>query len=80
VCPWNVKFVEASDDPLLEHDPSLARLDLVQLADVPDEAFRSRYGKTALSRPGAAGMRRNAQLALRFTAENAENAEGGEKR
>jgi epoxyqueuosine reductase len=75
VCPWNVKFAEAADDPVLEHDPLLARLDLVQLAHVTQEEFQARYGKTALSRPGAAGMRRNAQLALRFTAETAGGAE-----
>jgi epoxyqueuosine reductase len=64
VCPWNVKFAETVDDPVLDHDPSLAQLDLVQLAHVSDEEFQSRYGDTALSRPGAAGMRRNAKLAL----------------
>jgi epoxyqueuosine reductase len=64
VCPWNVKFAATVNDPALEHDPSLAQLDLVQLAHVSDEEFQSLYGKTALSRPGAAGMRRNARLAL----------------
>ena len=64
VCPWNVKFAQAGDDPALEHDPALARLDLVQLARVSDDEFQSRYGKTALSRPGAARMRRNAQVVL----------------
>ena len=69
VCPWNVKFAEAADDPVLEPDPGLARLDLVELSRIPDAEFQRRYGRTALARPGPAGIRRNARLALRITAE-----------
>ncbi|MBI3081440.1 MAG: DUF1730 domain-containing protein [Gemmatimonadetes bacterium] len=75
VCPWNVKFAEVADDPVLKPDPGLARLDLVELSRISDAEFRAKYGKTALSRPGASGMRRNARLALRFTAETAQIAE-----
>lgn len=62
VCPWNVKFAEAVDDPVLEPDPTLARLDLTALGRTSDNEFRSRFGETALARTGAAGMRRNARL------------------
>jgi epoxyqueuosine reductase len=64
VCPWNIKFAEAVDDPVLEPDPTLARLDLTALARISDDEFRSRFGETALTRTGAAGMRRNARLAM----------------
>lgn len=67
VCPWNVKFAEAAKDSALEPDPTLARLDLVQLCQISDVEFQAKYGKTALARPGPAGMRRNAKLALEFT-------------
>lgn len=62
VCPWNVKFAQAADDPALEPDPALARLPLAQLVDIPDEEFERRYGHTALQRAGAEGTRRNARL------------------
>ncbi len=64
VCPWNVKFAEVAEDPALEHDPSLARLELSELAQLSDDEFRSRLGKTALTRAGAAWLRRNARLAM----------------
>lgn len=64
VCPWNVKFAEEAKDPALDHDPALARLDLVALASASDQAFEAQFGGTALERPGPAGMRRNARLLL----------------
>ncbi len=64
VCPWNVKFAEATADPALESNPALARLDLAELAGISDQEFTRRFGGTALARAGAAGIRRNARLAL----------------
>lgn len=64
VCPWNVKFAEAADDPVLETDPRLAHLDLRDMAGISDREFQQRYGHTALMRRGAAGIRRNARMAL----------------
>ncbi len=64
VCPWNVKFAEEAEDPLLNHDAALARLDLRQLAQASDSAFHAAYAETALERSGPAGMRRNARLVL----------------
>ena len=62
VCPWNVRFATEADDPQLQHDPELAFLDLDVLQQLSDDAFDRRYGRTALERPGASGMRRNARL------------------
>jgi epoxyqueuosine reductase len=62
VCPWNVKFAAAADDPALEADPAIARLDLSQLVDLGDADFERRYGHTALARAGPKGMRRIARL------------------
>ena len=62
VCPWNVKFAEAANDPMLETDASLARLDLSRLAEISDAEFDRRFGHTALRRAGPDGLRRNARL------------------
>lgn len=62
VCPWNVRFAETVPNPI-SADPELARLDLDALASLSDHDFATRFGDTALARPGATGMRRNAQAA-----------------
>jgi epoxyqueuosine reductase len=62
VCPWNVKFAEPADDAVLEGDPALAWLDLHDLSVISDAEFERRYGRTALRRAGANGIRRNASL------------------
>jgi epoxyqueuosine reductase len=64
VCPWNVKFARAHQDQLLAHDPQLAQLDIVELAQISDAEFHRRFGQTALERAGPSGMRRNARLLL----------------
>jgi epoxyqueuosine reductase len=64
VCPWNVKFAREANDPALGHDIALAQLDLVELTKTTDSGFKQQYGGTAFERPGAAGMRRNAQIIL----------------
>lgn len=63
VCPWNVRFATPADDPVLQADPRLELLDLTDLIDITEEAFDRRLGWTALERPGAAGIRRNAEIA-----------------
>ncbi len=77
VCPWNVKFAEVAEDPLLGHDVGLARLNLAELAQTTDSAFHSQYGGTALRRPGPNGMRRNARLALARTEQPREKGATG---
>jgi epoxyqueuosine reductase len=74
VCPWNVKFTQEAQDPILRQDLALARLDLVELARISDAAFHERFGATPLARPGPAGMRRNAQLVLEQAARAGQGA------
>jgi epoxyqueuosine reductase len=63
VCPWNIKFAaEPENRRLSPETPALLPLD--ELARITDHEFAERYGDTALSRAGARGMRRNAQIAL----------------
>jgi epoxyqueuosine reductase len=64
VCPWNTRFARETADDLLEYDPQLAALDLDQLQHISDEEFHRRFGRTALERAGAQGMRRNARIAV----------------
>lgn len=64
VCPWNVKFARETRDEVLDLDSALARLDLAVLAGISLDDFERRYGFTALERPGASGMRRNAAIAM----------------
>lgn len=71
VCPWNQKFAEGADDAHLQQDSELGALNLAALAEMSSEEFQRRFGWTALSRPGAAGMRRNAGIAQRNAEEHA---------
>ncbi len=63
VCPWNIKFATAADDPVLVLDPSLAQIDLAELSLLSADEFDRLYGWTPLERPGVEGMRRNARIA-----------------
>ncbi len=74
VCPWNEKF--ASDTGALEADPDLAGLRLEWLVEVSDEEFQERLGETPLTRPGAAGMRRNARIGLANAAGRSRSGRG----
>lgn len=60
VCPWNVQFAAATNDPDLAPRPEIRAVDLAGLLQLDDAAFDSRFGDTPFERPGAAGMRRNA--------------------
>lgn len=64
VCPWNVKFAREAAEALPNRDPDLAQLDLRALADAPPGELERRFAGTALTRPGAEGLRRNARIAL----------------
>src|SRR5262249_26253044 len=63
VCPWN-RHAPAGGQPALDYRPELASLDLLELLELDEEAFRQRFAGTALLRPGRAGLLRNAALAL----------------
>jgi epoxyqueuosine reductase len=77
VCPWNVKFARAHQDQVLGHDPEMARLDLIELAQMPEAEFRRRFGETALERAGPSGMRRNARLLLERRGEHVSPGRSG---
>ena len=64
VCPWNVKFARPTADPELAPRAELAALDLAALLARDAADFDRRFGDTSLTRPGVAGMRRNAAAAL----------------
>jgi epoxyqueuosine reductase len=66
VCPWNVSFAQATADAGLAPRPDVTAPDADALGEMTDETFARRYGDTPFSRPGAAGMRRNA-AALRWS-------------
>ncbi len=60
VCPWNVRFARPTEDLELAPRATIAAPDLPELLALDDHAFLARYGDTPFTRPGAAGMRRNA--------------------
>jgi epoxyqueuosine reductase len=62
VCPWNQRFAQPGASE--EADPWLTAPALRSLAEISDEEFAERYGGSAFERPGAAGIRRNARVAL----------------
>lgn len=64
VCPWNRKFARESGAGDLGLESSRAHVDLNWLAGITDEEFAASLGWTPLQRPGAAGMRRNARMAM----------------
>jgi epoxyqueuosine reductase len=64
VCPWNVRFAQATVDPELAPRPELAALDLAALLHGDPATFDARFGDTPLERPGIEGMRRNAAAVL----------------
>lgn len=62
VCPWNRRFAHRTNDPAFSAErPALDLLDLLSLGE---EEFRARFRDTPLSRPGRAGLLRNAAVAL----------------
>jgi epoxyqueuosine reductase len=46
VCPWNVKFARATEDPELTPRPELAAPDLRALLEMDQDTFTRRYGDT----------------------------------
>ena len=66
VCPWNVSFAEVTVDTEFAPRADLAAPDLRQLVDIGAADFQRRYGDTPFSRPGRAGLQRNA-AAVQFS-------------
>jgi epoxyqueuosine reductase len=61
VCPWNRK-APATDEPAFLPRPELTELDASDLLAISEEEFDQRFSRTALSRPGRAGLVRNAAI------------------
>ncbi len=61
-CPWNEKFGRPVEDPCLELDEELSRILPEELLGSTEDEFERKWGHTPLSRPGFAGMRRNAAV------------------
>lgn len=64
VCPWNEKFARPSAEPRFTARPQVVDPDLDALAGIEAATFDRLYGDTALERPGAAGLARNARQVL----------------
>jgi epoxyqueuosine reductase len=60
VCPWNVSFAHATSDAAFAPRGDVAAPDPGAIVALSDEDFALQYAATPFSRPGAAGMRRNA--------------------
>jgi epoxyqueuosine reductase len=64
VCPWNVAFAAVTGDPALLPRAEVAAPDLRDFLKIDEGQFAERYGATPFSRPGLAGMQRNAAAVL----------------
>ncbi|MCP3981745.1 MAG: tRNA epoxyqueuosine(34) reductase QueG [bacterium] len=64
VCPWNLRFAEATPADPLERREDLRGLDPIDMLGLDEEAFRARYSGTSLMRAKWEGMRRNACIVL----------------
>jgi epoxyqueuosine reductase len=60
VCPWNVSFARETLDPEFAPRPEVAEPNVDALRTMDEGTFHRRYGDTPFTRPGLAGMRRNA--------------------
>jgi epoxyqueuosine reductase len=61
VCPWNRK-APATVEPAFMANPELVARDAAALLTLTESEFDNRFGHTALSRPGRAGIIRNAAI------------------
>lgn len=61
VCPWNVRFARALDEPALEPRPAI---DAAEMLALDDAGFRARYRGTAITRAKRRGLARNAAVVL----------------
>src|SRR5262249_28101599 len=63
VCPWNRKS-PGTTEPAFQPRSDLLAVDLVELLGLSEEAFRSRFRGTALTRAKRRGLLRNAAIVL----------------
>jgi epoxyqueuosine reductase len=63
VCPWNKKAPH-KNDVAFRPRPDLNPAQLIPLLELDETAFERTFGQSALSRPGRAGLLRNAAIVL----------------
>jgi epoxyqueuosine reductase len=61
VCPWNRK-APVTHEPAFQPNPELTAVDAAALLALTEAEFRRRFADSALSRPGRAGLLRNAAI------------------
>ena len=61
VCPWNVRFARALDEPALA---PRQEIDVAEMLALDDQGFRERYRGTAVTRAKRRGLARNAAVVL----------------
>ncbi|MEX2142468.1 MAG: tRNA epoxyqueuosine(34) reductase QueG [Pirellulales bacterium] len=66
VCPWNTRAHNAAhtDEPVLQPAEGMNPVDLIELFDLDEEAFRRRFRQTPLWRAKRRGLLRNAAIVL----------------
>jgi epoxyqueuosine reductase len=64
VCPWNVKFAEATTEPEYTMRPHPDRRDPAYFERLTEAEFAEHFAETPLARPGLERMRRNTRLAV----------------
>jgi epoxyqueuosine reductase len=62
VCPWNVRFAQASAEPAFAPRPAADWPTLDGILRLDGAAFDARFAPTPLERAGLAGLQRNAQV------------------
>lgn len=72
VCPWNRK-APVTTEPAFQANGELIALDAMALLSLTEAEFQSRFGHTALSRPGRAGLIRNAAIVVANSGDAAKN-------
>ncbi|MDQ3333242.1 MAG: tRNA epoxyqueuosine(34) reductase QueG, partial [Planctomycetota bacterium] len=63
VCPWNRK-AKPTEEPAFQPRPDLSPADAIAVLRMSSKDFDERFRKTPLSRPGRAGLQRNAAIVL----------------
>lgn len=64
VCPWNLRFAEATSDPAFAPRPPLPNPSLIELLALSEEDFRVLFRGSPLKRTKRRGLLRNAAVAL----------------
>lgn len=72
VCPWS-RFSKPTKEERFAPRPGINKLNLRELAEMPQEEFSMRFRKSAIKRTKVAGIRRNAQALIQINAKKSTN-------